>query len=65
MTEFGGRPSNYTYDELYRLTREAVTGDPAAKNGTVDYTFDAVGNRLSRHLDSQRCTFRKLELRRE
>ena len=39
----------YTYDNAYRLKREAVTGDPnPAKNGAVDYTFDAFGNRLSR-----------------
>jgi RHS repeat-associated protein len=49
VTEVGGRTTNYTYDELYRLTREAVSGDPnAANNGAVDYTVDPVGNRLSR-----------------
>jgi RHS repeat-associated protein len=49
VTESGGRVVTYTYDAAYRLKREAVTGDPnAAKNGAVDYTIDAFGNRLSR-----------------
>ena len=49
VTEQDGRTVNYTYDPIYRLKREAVTGNPnPAKNGTVDYTHDAVGNRLSR-----------------
>ncbi|MET0645080.1 MAG: RHS repeat-associated core domain-containing protein [Pyrinomonadaceae bacterium] len=48
-TEHTGRTYTYTYDALYRLTREAVTNDPnPAKNGAVDYTLDPVGNRLSR-----------------
>jgi RHS repeat-associated protein len=48
-TELGGRTTNYTYDAVYKLTREAITGNQnPANNGTVDYTYDAVGNRLSR-----------------
>lgn len=48
-TEHTGRTVTYTYDALYKLTREAVSNDPnPAKNGTVDYTLDSVGNRLSR-----------------
>jgi RHS repeat-associated protein len=48
-TEADGRTVNYTYDTTYRLTREAVAGGPTpAANGAVDYTYDAVGNRLSR-----------------
>jgi RHS repeat-associated protein len=47
--EQSGRTVSYTYDAIYRLTREAVAGDPApANNGAVDYTHDAVGNRLAR-----------------
>ena len=49
VTEGSGRTVNYTYDTVYRLTREAVSGDPnSASNGAVDYTYDPVGNRLSR-----------------
>ncbi len=49
VTEQGGRTTNYTYDNVYRLTREAVTGNQnQAQNGSVDYTYDPVGNRLSR-----------------
>ena len=36
----------YGYDNDYRLTSEAITGDPGGNNGTVSYTnYDAVGNR--------------------
>lgn len=49
VIEGSGRTVSYTYDTVYRLTREAVSGDPnSARNGAVDYTYDPVGNRLSR-----------------
>jgi YD repeat-containing protein len=49
VTENNGRVVNYTYDALYRLTNETVTGaTPATGNGFVGYAYDAVGNRLSR-----------------
>ena len=48
VTELSGRKAEYGYDSIYRLTSEAVTGDPHAVNGSVGYTHDAVGNRLSR-----------------
>ena len=41
-----GRTIDYTYDALYRLTKEEIT-DPILGNGTVSYTYDAVGNRLT------------------
>jgi RHS repeat-associated protein len=47
VLELGGRNAAYGYDNDYRLTSEAITGDPAGNNGTVSYTqYDAVGNRL-------------------
>lgn len=46
VTEGSGRSVNYTYDAAYRLTREAVLN--SANSGVVDYTYDPVGNRLSR-----------------
>lgn len=47
--ELNGRNSSYTYDNTYRLTNETVTGSAnAAANGSVSYSLDAVGNRLSR-----------------
>jgi RHS repeat-associated protein len=50
ITELGGRTFNYTYDENYKLTREVLAGSPdPARNGTVDYSYDAAGNRLSRN----------------
>jgi RHS repeat-associated protein len=49
VTEQDGRAVGYTYDALYRLTGETVAGDSSASaNGAVAYTYDAVGNRLSR-----------------
>jgi RHS repeat-associated protein len=48
VTESDGRSVQYTYDALYRLTNEAVSNDPQGANGAVAYTYDAVGNRLSR-----------------
>jgi RHS repeat-associated protein len=47
VLELNGRNVAYGYDNDYRLTSEAITGDPAGHNGTVSYTqYDAVGNRL-------------------
>jgi RHS repeat-associated protein len=49
VTELDGRTAEYTYDDLYRLTKETISNDPQATgNGAVDYTYDAVGNRLTR-----------------
>jgi RHS repeat-associated protein len=49
VVELNGRTTGYAYDSRYRLTQEAVTAgtlDPAPA-GTVNYTYDQVGNRLS------------------
>ncbi|MDA3875352.1 MAG: RHS repeat-associated core domain-containing protein [Kiritimatiellae bacterium] len=48
ITEASGRVRNFNYDNLNRLTRKAVTGDASGVNGTVDYSYDLVGNRLDR-----------------
>jgi RHS repeat-associated protein len=49
VTETSGRKATYTYDELYRLTSETITGDLSPTlNGVISYSYDAVGNRLSR-----------------
>jgi RHS repeat-associated protein len=45
VAELSGRTVGYGYDSLYRLTSESITADPHGKNGTVGYTYDAVGNR--------------------
>ena len=39
------RTIHYTYDDLYRLTRETI--QDGALDLTIDYTYDAVGNRLT------------------
>jgi YD repeat-containing protein len=46
-TEGNGRTLNWTYDGIYRLTNEAVSADPSNVNGSVAYSLDPVGNRLS------------------
>ena len=39
---------NYTYDNAWRLTNEAISGDPVtANNGNLSYLLDAVANRTS------------------
>lgn len=47
VAEHNGRTAAWSYDPLYRLTGETVTGDPVA-HGSASYTYDAVGNRLTR-----------------
>ncbi|HWA28214.1 MAG TPA: LamG-like jellyroll fold domain-containing protein [Lacunisphaera sp.] len=44
----GARTTTYTYDELHRLTNEAIAGDTHGNNGSVAYGLDKVGNRESR-----------------
>jgi RHS repeat-associated protein len=46
-TEQGGRTVNYAYDPLNRLVTESVS-DPGGGKRTIGYTYDAVGNRLTR-----------------
>jgi RHS repeat-associated protein len=48
VTEANGRRADYTYDALYRLTSETISADPAGPNGAIAYTYDRVGNRLTR-----------------
>lgn len=45
VEEHDGRVVNYVYDDLYRLTQEAITNDGAVR--TIGYTYDGIGNRLS------------------
>jgi YD repeat-containing protein len=45
--ESSGRAETWTYDGIYRLTDEAISSDPAGKNGSAGYSPDPVGNRLS------------------
>jgi YD repeat-containing protein len=46
-SESSGRQVNWSFDGIYRLTGEAVSNDPSKENGSVSYTLDPVGNRLS------------------
>ena len=48
VAENSGRNTGYTYDSIYRLIGENITGDPdAAGNGALNYALDKVGNRSS------------------
>jgi RHS repeat-associated protein len=48
-TEPGGRALSWTYDGIYRLTQETISGAAGSQNGTVGYGLDPVGNRLSQN----------------
>jgi RHS repeat-associated protein len=49
VTELSGRTVGYGYDDLYRLTSETINNDGVpSNNGAIGYTYDAVGNRLTR-----------------
>ncbi|HKQ04260.1 MAG TPA: LamG-like jellyroll fold domain-containing protein, partial [Blastocatellia bacterium] len=49
VTEQSGRSVSHGYDGLYRLTSETISSDPvSANNGQISYSYDAVGNRLTR-----------------
>jgi len=48
VIENGTRTTTFGYDDLYRLTSEAVAGDTHGNSGTVGYTLDKVGNREAR-----------------
>jgi RHS repeat-associated protein len=45
--ESSGRSLQWSYDGIYRLTNETITGDPQHDNGSSSYSLDPVGNRLS------------------
>src|SRR5207244_4691839 len=42
------RTKAYTYDSLYRLIQETISADPHGSTGAITYTYDPVGNRLTR-----------------
>jgi RHS repeat-associated protein len=49
-TEQSGRALAWNYDNIYRLTNETISGDPAnnsGNNGSAAYTLDPVGNRTA------------------
>ncbi|MGA2084000.1 MAG: DUF2341 domain-containing protein [Terracidiphilus sp.] len=49
-TEQSGRSLVWNYDNIYRLTDETISGDPAnnsGNNGSATYQLDPVGNRTS------------------
>jgi len=46
-SELSGRTESWTYDGIYRLTNESITGDPSHNNGSASYGLDPVGNRLT------------------
>jgi len=45
VAELTGRIATYSYDGVYRLMSETISGATVGPNGAVGYTYDAVGNR--------------------
>ncbi len=45
VAEAGGRNTQYSYDAIYRLLNENITG--VSDSGGLNYTLDQVGNRLA------------------
>ena len=50
VVEHNGRTVDYIYDNLYRLTAEDIT-DAINGNQSISYTYDDVGNRLTKTVD--------------
>jgi RHS repeat-associated protein len=48
VTEHSGRRVEYAYDDLYRLVRESIYDDGVTLADDISYTYDAVGNRLTK-----------------
>jgi len=48
VQEYNGRAVSIVNDDLYRLTNEIITGDPASNNGAIGYVYDNTGNRDQR-----------------
>jgi len=51
VAEAAGRTVNYTYDDLYRLVREDIV-DPVQGDKTIEYSYDPMGNRLTKTDDT-------------
>ena len=47
VVEDTGRKVNYSYDKTYKLTNESIN-DPVSGSRMFNYTYDAVGNRLTK-----------------
>ncbi|WP_185906572.1 choice-of-anchor A family protein [Teredinibacter haidensis] len=56
ITELDGRVTDYTYDSLYRLTGETIT-DSDVGNYSANYTYDAVGNRISQTVEGVETSY--------
>jgi RHS repeat-associated protein len=56
LTESSGRTVTYTYDGLSRLLSETIV-DAVAGNKSLAYTYDAVGNRLTRTEDGNTTNY--------
>ena len=54
VVESSGRIVDYTYDDLYRLTQEAITD---SVNETISYVYDDFGNRLTKTDSSGTVTY--------
>jgi RHS repeat-associated protein len=50
VVENTGRTVDYAYDATYKLTQESIN-DPVTGSQVISYTYDAVGNRLTKNVD--------------
>jgi len=51
IVEHSGREVAYTYNEVEQLTSETITNDANNNNTTTTFTYDLVGNLLSKTID--------------
>ncbi len=56
VVDHDGRTVDYSYDALYRLTEERIV-EPGGGTTVISYTYDAVGNRLTRTIDGVTASY--------
>jgi hypothetical protein len=64
LAEQSGRTVNYSYDDLYRLTNETITGGAGGVNGSVTYSYGAVGKPQAKSFHAAGISGRTHELQR-
>jgi len=51
IVEQSGRTTNYEYNSVNQLTKETVSNDPKGNNTITSFTYDDVGNMLTKTID--------------
>jgi len=57
IVEHTGRTVDYTYNEVNQLTQEVVSNDPNGNNATTSFTYDAVGNLVTKTIDGTQTDY--------